>query len=63
LSSRDKHILEMLSKGYESSRIAEVLKLTDGTVRVYLHGLYKVIKVSNRTQAAVWWVIHKKDRM
>jgi DNA-binding NarL/FixJ family response regulator len=56
LTPRDTRMLAMLAKGKSSREIAAALEYTDGTIRVYLHQLYKKIRVNNKTQAAVWYL-------
>ena len=54
LSHREGEILSCLVNGESNKAIANRLKITEGTVKVHLKGILKKIKVSNRTQAAIW---------
>ncbi|QJR14506.1 LuxR C-terminal-related transcriptional regulator [Usitatibacter palustris] len=49
-------MLELLADGATSRRMAETLGFRDGTMRVYLHQLYRKLGVANRSEAAVWFV-------
>lgn len=56
LTGREAEMLRMLVKDWSAPEIADKLDLTSGTVRVYLHDLYRKIKVKGRAGAAVWAV-------
>jgi DNA-binding CsgD family transcriptional regulator len=56
LSELQLNILRLLSSGQSSREIADTLGYKDGTIRVYLHNLYREIDVLNRTQAVRWWL-------
>lgn len=61
LTKRDIQLLKGLKSGQADKQIAETTGLTIGTVRVYLHALYKKIKVKNRTEAAVWYINYTRS--
>ena len=52
LSVRQREILELLSEGLTNAQIAKRLFLTESTVKQHLRQAYKVLGVSNRTEAA-----------
>ena len=52
LSSRQNEILELVGKGLSNAEIAERLFLSESTVKQHLRSAYKVLGVSNRTEAA-----------
>ena len=56
LDARSERMLELLSKGGSSRELAEKLGYQEGTMRVYLHHLYKKIGVANKTEAVIWWL-------
>jgi DNA-binding CsgD family transcriptional regulator len=60
LTKRDEEMLNGLVAGKTTIELAESMGLTSGTIRVYLHGLYKKIGVRHMTEAAVWWVRRKR---
>lgn len=51
LSAREQEIFSLLSAGASNKEIAEQLFLSEGTIRVYLSGIYSKLGVKNRTQA------------
>lgn len=53
---RSERMLELLSRGASSRELAEKLGYQEGTMRVYLHHLYKKIGVANKTEAVIWWL-------
>ena len=61
LDARSERMLELLSKGGSSRELAEKLGYQEGTMRVYLHHLYKKIGVANKTEAVIWWLKRSAD--
>jgi LuxR family maltose regulon positive regulatory protein len=53
--SRDSDMLDMLVAGKNGKQIAKAMGLSHGTVRVYLHRMYKRLGVTDKTAAAVMW--------
>ncbi len=51
-------MLELLAGGASTRLIAKKMSYSEGTVRVYLHNLYKKIGVKNRTEALLWQLNH-----
>ena len=51
LTSRQLQILPLLAEGMPNKRIADVLGLTEGTVKQHLKDLFRRLNASNRTQA------------
>jgi two-component system nitrate/nitrite response regulator NarL len=54
LSKREQQIVDCLVCGLPNKGIARELNITEATVKVYVKGLLRKIKVSNRTQVAIW---------
>jgi two-component system, NarL family, nitrate/nitrite response regulator NarL len=54
LSKREQQIIDCLVCGLPNKSIARELNITEATVKVYVKGLLRKIKVSNRTQVAIW---------
>jgi DNA-binding NarL/FixJ family response regulator len=52
LSARQKEILELVGEGLSNTQIAERLFISESTVKQHLRAAYKVLGVSNRTEAA-----------
>lgn len=55
IDDRDRQMLEQLSRGVSNREIADSLGYREGTMRVYLHGLYRKLGVSNKTSAVIWY--------
>jgi DNA-binding NarL/FixJ family response regulator len=56
LSLRERNILEILSQGKSNCEIAEALNISEKTVRNYVSTIFKKLNVSNRTEAAMYWL-------
>ncbi len=52
LSARQREILNLVSDGFTNAQIAKRLFLTESTVKQHLRAAYKILGVSNRTEAA-----------
>lgn len=59
LSPRESNILEMISQGKANKEIAESLYISDKTVRNYVSNIFRKLNVSNRTEAAGYWIRNK----
>lgn len=55
IDTRDQKMLELLASGASSKVMAKKLGYRDGTMRVYLHGLYRKLGVANKTSAVIWF--------
>ncbi|MBL4794799.1 MAG: response regulator transcription factor [Pseudomonadales bacterium] len=53
LTDRQITILSNLVEGLSNKQIARKLDIADGTVRVHMSTIYRVLGVENRTQAVV----------
>ena len=53
LSERKGEVLALMASGKSNREIAELLGLSEGTVKVHLTGIFKRLGVSSRTQAMV----------
>jgi DNA-binding NarL/FixJ family response regulator len=53
LTARQKEVLVLLAEGKSNSQIAEALGISEGTVRVHVSAILRVLNVNNRTQAAL----------
>lgn len=51
LSSREKEVLQLLSRGYLYKEIGDKLNISTGTVRQHIHKIYEKLHVQNRTEA------------
>ena len=53
LSTREREVLELLSKGLPYKEIADLLGVNIETVRKHCHNIYEKLQVSSRTEAVV----------
>ena len=53
LTARERELVELVSKGMRNRDIAAELGVTEGTVKVYLHGIFDKFGVENRTELAM----------
>jgi two-component system nitrate/nitrite response regulator NarP len=53
LTARERELVELVSKGLRNRDIAGELGVTEGTVKVYLHGIFEKFGVENRTELAM----------
>lgn len=58
-TDRERAILDWLALGKTNIEIASQLNLAEKTVRNYIYNLFKKINVSNRTEAASYWIKSK----
>ena len=54
LSKREREILRGLVSGWSNKVIARELAITEATVKVHMKALLRKIRITNRTQAAIW---------
>ena len=59
LSPRQREIMQLLAQGLSNKEIANILGITEGTIRVHLSAIFKAIKVSNRTEATLWYLLRQ----
>ena len=58
LTKREIQILQFVSKGMLNKEIASVLGISERTVKNHISNIFKKIKVTDRTQAAVYAIKH-----
>jgi DNA-binding NarL/FixJ family response regulator len=54
LSEREREVLALLSQGMANKEIARRLGISEKTVKAHLTNVFRQIKVTDRTQAALW---------
>ena len=59
LSPRETDILQMVSCGKSNKEIADIFFISEKSVRNYISNIFKKINVSNRTEAAIYWLGQK----
>lgn len=53
LTSRQIDVLRELAKGLSNKQIATSLEVTEGTVKIHLAAIFRILKVNNRTEAVL----------
>ncbi len=53
LTSKEKEVLQMISKGASNKQIADKMFVKEVTIKTHLNSIYKKLKVENRTQAVL----------
>lgn len=53
LTDRQREVLRLLAGGKTNKQISRELELSEGTVKVHLYAVYRVLGVANRTEAAL----------
>ena len=62
LTARETELLDLLSQGLKNKEIAYLLRLTEGSVKVYLSRIFKKLGVSDRFEAALQTLNHRGGR-
>jgi DNA-binding NarL/FixJ family response regulator len=50
-SERQLQVLSKLSQGLSNKQIGEMLEVTEGTVKVHMAAIFRILRVNNRTEA------------
>lgn len=58
ISIREREVLALLARGMANKEIARNLGISEKTVKAHLTSIFRQIKVSDRTQAALWARAH-----
>ena len=53
LAPRERELIRCVRQGLRNREIAKELGVTEGTVKVYLHGVFEKVGVSSRTELAI----------
>ena len=61
IDAQERQMLELLSRGESSREIARHMGYREGTMRVYLHELYRKLGVANKTNAVIWYLDRTKE--
>jgi DNA-binding NarL/FixJ family response regulator len=63
LTKRQIQVLRELAKGYSNRQIGEMLEVTEGTVKLHVAAIFRLLKVTNRTELVLVFQkmgLHKK---
>ena len=55
INAKELKMLELLSQGGSSKSMAQSLGFKEGTMRVYMHHLYRKLGVNSKTRAVMWY--------
>ena len=58
LSLREREIAEAISKGLNNKEIAELLFVSEGTIKNHLTSILEKLELRDRTQLAIWVLKH-----
>jgi DNA-binding NarL/FixJ family response regulator len=61
LFPREKQVTGLVARGLSNKAIAFELKLSEGTIKAYLFCIYRKVKVTNRTELAIWSLSREKE--
>lgn len=61
LTKREQQIVRMVSDGLPNKAVGRRLDLSEGTVKVHLHNIYRKLSVNNRTALAAMAVASRED--
>jgi len=53
LTVRETAVAKLIAKGLRNRQIGEELGMTEGTIKVYLHNIYRKLGLANRTELAL----------
>jgi len=53
LTERQLEVMRELAKGLSNRQIGDMLQVTEGTVKIHVAAIFKLLKVSNRTEAVL----------
>lgn len=54
LTRREMEILQLVAEGHSNSQLAQMLWVTEQTVKFHLSNIYRKLDVANRTEASRW---------
>jgi len=54
LTRREHEILQLVAEGHSNAQLAQMLWVTEQTVKFHLSNIYRKLDVSNRTEASRW---------
>jgi DNA-binding NarL/FixJ family response regulator len=61
LTLREKQVVDLVSQAKLNKEIAYDLHLTEGTIKEYLNKIYRKLGIKNRTELAVWSLMHHRS--
>jgi DNA-binding NarL/FixJ family response regulator len=58
LTHREIDILQLLAEGYSNAQLAQMVWVTEDTIKFHLSNIYQKLEVTNRTEASRWAHLH-----
>jgi DNA-binding NarL/FixJ family response regulator len=58
LTGREIEILQLLAEGYSNAQLAQMVWVTEDTIKFHLSNIYQKLEVANRTEASRWAHLH-----
>jgi DNA-binding NarL/FixJ family response regulator len=58
LTRREIEVLQLLAEGYSNAQLAQMVWVTEDTIKFHLSNIYQKLKVTNRTEASRWAHVH-----
>ena len=58
LTKRELEILRLVAEGHSNAQLAQMLWVTEQTVKFHLSNIYRKLDVANRTEASRWAQVH-----
>ncbi|MDV2686335.1 response regulator transcription factor [Alkalihalophilus lindianensis] len=62
LTKREKEVLVELTRGRSNKELAEVLHITEKTVKTHISNIFAKLELGDRTQAALFAIRHRLDK-
>ncbi|MEQ1516369.1 MAG: helix-turn-helix transcriptional regulator, partial [Usitatibacteraceae bacterium] len=56
MNAKELQMLELLAQGGTSKSMAQNMGFKEGTMRVYMHHLYRKLGVNSKTRAVTWYL-------
>jgi DNA-binding NarL/FixJ family response regulator len=60
LTFREKQIIQLVYQAKLNKEIAYELHLSEGTIKEYLHRIFRKVGVKNRTDLALWYLANRE---
>jgi DNA-binding NarL/FixJ family response regulator len=58
LTAREIEILQLVAEGYSNAQLAQMVWVTEDTIKFHLSNIYQKLEVANRTEASRWAHLH-----
>lgn len=62
LSPREREVAQQVVQGRRNREIAQAIHVTEGTIKIYLHNIYRKLGIGSRTELATLVMGQERDR-